>query len=152
MKKKIWILFLALALALTACGQGDTAEPVPTVALDTGASDSDSPASVSGNTIIASAEVRPVDSVGLSFPLLGRVISVAVEVGDTVSRGQTVATLDTTIIKARIAEAEPSVVSAETEVRYLQRVGVGNAYERIDAAQANVDRAQAVVGSQRSHL
>ena len=67
MKKKIWILFLALPLALTACGQGDTAEPVPTVALGTGASDSDSPASVSGNTIIASAEVRPVDSVGLSF-------------------------------------------------------------------------------------
>ena len=153
MKKTYWILLLALTLALTACGQAATAEPIPTVALEASAPDSNSPASVSppssggvsGNTVIASAEVRPVDSVDLSFPLLGRVISVDVEVGDTVTAGQTVATLDTTIIEARIAEAEAAVVSAETQVRYLERVGVGNAYERIEAAQADVDRAQAVV-------
>ena len=152
MKNKYWIIFIALALALTACDLIATPEPVPTVALDTAATDSDSPASVSGNIVIASAEVRPVDSVNLSFPLLGRVISVDVEVGDIVNAGQTVATLDTTIIEARIAEAEASVLSAETEVSYLKRVGVGNAYERIDAAQANVDRAQAVVDQLKAQL
>ncbi len=152
MKKTYLIVLLILTLALTACGQAATTEPIPTVAVDASDPDSESPASVTGNTIIASAEVRPVDSVGLSFPLLGRVISVEVEVGDTVTTGQTVATLDTTIIEARIAEAEASVVSAETEVRYLQRVGVGNAYERIDSAQANVDRAQAVVDQLKAQL
>ena len=152
MKKIYWIVFITLTLALTACGGAATAEPIPTVALDTGESDSGSSASVSGNTVIASAEVRPVDSVNLSFPLLGKVVSVDVEVGDTVAAGQIIATLDTTIIEARIAEAEASVVSAETEVRYLQRVGVGNAYERIDAAQANVDRAQAVVDQLNAQL
>jgi len=152
MKKSSWILFLALTLALTACGGADTPTPIPTVSLDTGASDSGSSASVLGDTVIASAEIRPVDSVGLSFPLLGTVTSVEVEVGDSVTAGQTLATLDTTIIEARIAEAEAQVLSAETQVSYLKRVGVGNAYEQIDAAQADVDRAQAVVDQLKAQL
>ena len=145
MKKTYWIVFLALTLALTACGQATTTEAIPTVVLNTSAPDSGSPASVSTGGVVASAEVRPVDSVNLSFPLLGTVKTVGVEVGDKVTSGQTIATLDTTIIEARIAEAEAGVITAETQVRYLKRVGVGTAYEQIDAAQADVDRAQAAV-------
>jgi RND family efflux transporter MFP subunit len=150
MKKTYWVLFLVLTL--TACGQIGPTEPIPTVALDTSAPDSDSPAFVSGDIVIASAEVRPVDSVNLSLPLLGKVVTVEVAVGDTVAAGRTLVTLDTTIIEARIAEAEAGVVTAETQVRYLKRVGVGNAYERIDAAQAEVDRAQAVVDQLKAQL
>ena len=145
MKKKIWVLFLTLTLALSACGGAATVEPVPTVVLDTTAPDSGSPASSSTGGVVASAEVRPMDSVDLSFPLLGTVSSVDVEVGDAVTAGQTLATLDTIILEARIAEAEAGVVAAQTQVTYLKRVGVGNAYEQIDAAQAEVDRAQAIV-------
>jgi RND family efflux transporter MFP subunit len=151
MKTK-WILLLTLSLILSACGQLASPTPIPTVSLDDGAADSDSSDSVLGDTVIASAEVRPVDSVDLSFPLLGTVTSVEVEVGDTVTAGQTLATLDTTILEARIAEAEASVLSAETQVSYLQRVGVGNAYEQIEAAQADVDRAQAVVDQLKAQL
>jgi RND family efflux transporter MFP subunit len=152
MKKTYWIVFLTLSLALTACGQLGFQEPTPAITPDTSASDSDSSISVFGNTVIASAEVRPVDSVNLSFPLLGKVQTVEVDVGDTVAAGHTVATLDTTIIEARIAESEAIVLSAETQVQYLQRVGVGNAYERIEAAQADVDRAQAVVDQLKAQL
>ncbi len=152
MKKTIWILFLALTLALTACGQAATPTPIPTLALDASAPDSGSSAPGLGNMVIASAEIRPVDSVNLSFPLIGRVETVEVTVGDTVTAGQTLVTLDTTIIEARIAEAEASVVTAETQVRYLRRVGVGNAYEQIDAALAEVDRAQAVVDQLKAQL
>jgi RND family efflux transporter MFP subunit len=152
MMKIKWTLFLVLALALTACGQLASPTPIPTVSLDDGAADSDSSATVLGDTVIASAEVRPVVSVDLSFPLLGKVTSVEVEVGDSVTAGQTLATLDTTIIEARIAEAEARVLSAETQVSYLQRVGVGNAYEQIEAAQADVDRAQAVVDQLKAQL
>jgi RND family efflux transporter MFP subunit len=152
MKKTVWILFLALTIALTACGQAAAPTPIPTVVLDAGASDSGSPAPLSGNGVVASAEVRPVDSVNLSFPLLGTVTSVEVEVGDIVTAGQTIATLDTTILEARIAEAEAGVVAAQTQVDYLKRVGVGNAYEQIDAAQAEVDRAQAVVDQLKAQL
>jgi HlyD family secretion protein len=150
--KKLFLILLLLTLTLTACGQLGTPTPVPTVALDTSASDTGSSASGLGNTVIASAEIRPVDSVNLSFPLLGRVETVEVAVGDTVATGQTLVTLDTTIIEARIAEAEAGVVTAETQVRYLQRVGVGNAYEQIDAAKADVDRAQAVVDQLKAQL
>lgn len=151
MKTK-WIFFLSLTLALTACGQAATPTPIPVISLDNGTSDSNSPASALGDTVIASAEVRPVVSVDLSFPLLGTVTTVNVKVGETVIAGQTIATIDTTIIEARIAEAEANVVSAETQVRYLQRVGVGNAYEQIDAAKADVERAQAVVDQLKAQL
>ena len=127
MKNKYWIVLLTLTLVLTACGLAPTEEPVPTVALDTGASDSDSSGSALGNTVIASAEIRPVDSVNLSFPTLGTVKTVEVEIGDKISAGKTIATLDTTIIEARIAEAEAIVISSETQVSYLKRIGVGNA-------------------------
>lgn len=145
MLKSSWILFLALALALTACGQAVAPTAIPTVSLETGGSDPEIAAPDFSGGVIASAEVRPVDAVELSFPLLGTVETVEVKVGDTVTAGQTLATLDTTILEARIAEAEAGVVTAETNVRYLRRVGVGNAHERIDAAIADVERAQAVV-------
>ena len=92
MKHTIWLLFLALALTVTACGGAATATPIPTVSLDINAPDSGSPATASGNTVTASAEVRPVDSVDLSFPLLGTVTGVEVAVGDTVTAGQTTST------------------------------------------------------------
>lgn len=151
MKKIYWIIVLVLTLVLTACGLTDTPTPIPTISLDDG-SDSDASASVLGDTVIASAEVRPVDSVELSFPMLGTVETVEVEVADIVSAGQTMATLDTTILEARITEAEANVLAAETQVSYLRRVGVGNAFEQIEAAQADVARAQAVVDQLKAQL
>ena len=152
MKKVTWIVSLTLAFVLTACGQAASPTPLPTVALDAGAADSGSSAPASSGGVIASAEVRPVDSVDLSFPLLGTVKTVDVAVGDSVSAGQTLATLDTAILAARIAEAEAGVVTAETQVTYLRRVGVGNAHEKIDAALADVERAQAVVDQLKGQL
>jgi len=152
MKKTYFFLLLLLTLALAACGQLGSQTPIPTVALDVSASDSGSPAPALGNTVIASAEIRPVDSINLSFPLLGIVKTVEVNVGDKVTAGKTIATLETTILEARVAEAEANVVTAETQVTYLKRVGVGNAYEQIDAAQAEVDRAQAVVDQLKAQL
>jgi RND family efflux transporter MFP subunit len=152
MKKIYRIVIPVLVLALTACGQAAVPTPIPTVALGSGATDSSSPAPVSSGGVVASAEVRPVDSVDLSFPLLGTVKGVDVEVGDSVTAGQTLATLDTTILEARIAEAEAGVVTAETEVTYLRRVGVGNAHEKIDAAVAEVERAQAAVDQLKAQL
>jgi len=152
MKKRYLFLILSLILILAACGQLGSPTPVPTVVLDTGDSDSGSSASASGNLVIASAEVRPADSVNLSFPLLGRVKTVEIEVGEKVTAGDTMATIETTILEARIAEAEAGVVAAQTQVTYLKRVGVGNAYEQIDAAQAEVDRTQAIVDQLKAQL
>ena len=152
MKPAIWILFLVLTLALTACGGAGSPTLIPTVSLDSSGSSSGSSGPGFSGGVIASAEVRPADSVELSFPLLGTVETVVVAVGDSVSAGQTLATLDTTILDARIAEAEAAVVTAQTQVSYLKRVGVGNAVERIEAAEADVERAQAVVDQLKATL
>ncbi len=150
MKKTFWITFLALTLALNACGGTETAEPIPTVNLDTGVSDSDSPVSVSTGTVIASAEVHPMDSVNLSFPLLGTVTSVEVEVGDKVTAGQTISTLDTSMLEAQVAEAAANVTAAEAQIGLLKRIG--SKQDRLDAAQADVDRAQAIVDQAKVRL
>lgn len=151
MKKTYWIIFLALTLALTACGQAATAEPIPTVVLDTSAPDSDSPASVSIGAVIASAEVRPVKTVNLSFALLGMVKSVDVEVGDKVTAGKEIAALDTVILEARIVEAEADVTAAETQLAYQIRTG-GTYQDQLDRAQADIDRAQALADQARATL
>jgi RND family efflux transporter MFP subunit len=148
--KKTFLL-VCMILVLSACGQA-APTAIPTVALDSGATDSGSSAPDFAGGVVASAEVRPVDSVELSFPLLGTVESVEVEVGDSVSAGDTLAALDTTILEARIAEAEAGVVTAETQVTYLRRVGVGNAHEKIDSALADVERAQAAVDQLKAQL
>jgi membrane fusion protein, multidrug efflux system len=152
MKKIVWFCLLTLTFLLTACGQIAAPTAIPTVALDAGGSNSGASAPAFAGGVIASAEVRPASSVELSFPLLGTVTTVEVEVGDTVAAGQILATIDTTILEARIAEAEAGVVTAQTQVDYLKRVGVGNAFERIDAAVADVDRAQAIVDQLKAQL
>ena len=85
MNKTYWIIIPILAIALTACSGTTAPTAIPTVVLNSGASDSGSPAPASTGGVVASAEVRPVDSVDLSFPLLGTVKAVDVEVGDTVT-------------------------------------------------------------------
>ena len=152
MKRITWTLLLATALLLTACGGASQPEALPTVVLESGTGSDNTPAASSGGAVVASAEIRPASSVDLSFPLLGSVKDVEVEVGDAVEAGRQLVTLDTTILAARVAEAEAGVATAETQVRYLQRVGVGTAYEQIDAAKADVDRAQAVVDQLKAQL
>ncbi len=141
MKKTLWILFLALTLWITACGSSPQSEVIPTVELDSGSTGASTPVSTSNGTVVASAEIRPVDFVNLSFPLLGSVKTVVVQVGDLVTAGQVLATLDTVLLDANVAEAEANVLAAETQVRYLRRVGASQ--EQIDAAQADVERASA---------
>jgi multidrug efflux pump subunit AcrA (membrane-fusion protein) len=150
MKKTIWISILTLTLVLSACGQSATAEPVPTVVLDNSASDSGKTASTSPGGITASAEVRPLDSLDLSFPLLGTVKTVDVGVGDKVTAGQAIATLDTVILEARVTEAEANVAAAEAEVAYQIRSGANE--DHIAAAQAEVDRTRALVDQAKATL
>lgn len=145
MKKMKWIVLLIFVLVLSACGQAGTPAPIPTVSLD-----AVSPNTTSSSSVVASAQVVPVDQVELSFPMTGTLKSVDVKVGGTVTSGQTLATLNAIILEARIAEAEANVVTAETQVRYLTRVGTGQ--EQLDSAHASVDRAQAALDQAKAML
>jgi multidrug resistance efflux pump len=92
----------------------------------------------------------PVSKVSLSFPLTGIVKTVEVTAGDPVKAGDVLVTLDTVILEARVAEAQAGVASTETRVRYLRRVGPGD--EQLNAAIADVDRANAVLEQMKATL
>ncbi len=141
--------FSMLGLLLAAGAPQPTTPVLPTITFSTPSAMS--PAGKGeGGLITASAEVVPVRSVRLSFPFVGRVAEVLVEEGEQVSTGQVLATLETALLEARLAQAQADLASAETQVRYLQRVGTGQ--EHLDAAQADVDRAWAIVESAQATL
>jgi RND family efflux transporter MFP subunit len=98
----------------------------------------------------ASAEVVPVTKVELAFPLSGLVTAVNVQEGDSVKAGDVLVTLDTAILEAKVRDAEAAVVTEQTQVVYLKRTGTDN--ERLLAAQADVDRAQAAVDIAKAQL
>ena len=145
MKKVFWILTSILALTLAACGSSATPTAIPTVSLGTV-----SQPSTSSGKASASAIIVPVEKVELAFPLSGVVKSVEVKEGDSVKTGDTLATLDTTILEAKVKEAEAAVVTEQSQVAYLVRTGTDN--ERLQAAQANVDRAKASVDIANAQL
>jgi ABC-type oligopeptide transport system substrate-binding subunit len=78
MKQIRWILILTmLVLTLSACGAGESAQPIPTVVLDgSTANNSGTPSaaqSSSGGNVAASGIVVPVQEAQLAFALAGNV-------------------------------------------------------------------------------
>jgi len=147
MKKVFLILTIILVLGLSACATSSATEVIPTVSLDSGAQPA---ASSSAGQASASAIVVPVEKVELSFPLSGAVKTVEVETGDSVKASDILVTLDTAILEAKVREAEAAVVTEQTQVAYLIRSGEES--ERLDAAKADVDRAQAAVDIAKAQL
>jgi RND family efflux transporter MFP subunit len=148
MKPRQLIQTLVLIPTLAACGgMRATPQAVPTVSLDLV-----SERSTSGS-VTASAVVVPARKVELSFPTGGVVESVEVAAGDAVTTGQPLVVLDTAILEARVAEAEANVVTQSTTLKYLRRtIEVGASQERLDAAQADIDRAIAAVEIAKAQL
>ena len=146
MKRVLLILSMLLILTLTACsGIASTPTPLPTVSL--------APVSTGGSSagvVAASAEVVPLRTAQLSFPAVGRVKSVDVKVGDQVTAGQSLVTLDTTLLEARVREAEANLSLAQVQLDYLKRLGTDQ--HNLDSAQADVDRAQALLDSAKATL
>ncbi|MBM3123607.1 MAG: efflux RND transporter periplasmic adaptor subunit [Chloroflexi bacterium] len=148
MKRIPWIWMGMILLGSSSCGTPASPAVIPTVSIDT-ATDSQS----GGGSVTAAGVVLPVRSIELSFPSGGIVKSVEVLAGDEVTAGQPLVELDTTVLEARVAEAEANVVTQSTTLKYLRRtIEVGASQERLDAAQANIDRAQAGVEIAQAHL
>ncbi len=143
MRKITLCLLLALTLLINACGQTATPPAVPTLVLEA------RPAAAT-RRVTASAQVIPLRKAELSFPLTGMVKSVDVKEGEAVKAGQILAALDTTILEAHVREAAANLAAAQAQVRYLERVGTSR--ETLAAAQAEMDRAQAVLDSERATL
>lgn len=140
-----------VALLLSACASSANPTPLPTVSLDGGNTTNNSNTESSeGDTVTASAIIVPMKDAQLAFSAVGRVTSVNVNVGDQVSTGDVLVELDTTLLEARVREAEANLTVARVQVDYLKRVGTDEVH--LQSAQAEVDRAQALVDSANATL
>ncbi|MBT3336877.1 MAG: efflux RND transporter periplasmic adaptor subunit [Anaerolineae bacterium] len=154
MKYNRWLLLLTalFMLTLTACGGGSSsAEPIPTLVLADIQNSEDTSSNAGGATVSASAAALPANSVSLSFPFTGSVVDIAVADGDTVAAGDVLVQLDTTILQAKVAEAEANIKTAETQVNYLRRI-TNTSAENIQAAEAEVARQQAILDAALENL
>ena len=150
MKKIVFIVIIVMAVFLSACAAvASTPTAIPTVSLDSNGSPSSNP-SGSANTVSASAFIVPVKKAELSFANVGRVKAVNVNVGDRVKTGQALVELDTTLLEAKVREAEANLAVAQIEVNYLKRVGTDEVH--LESAQAEADRAQALLDSANTTL
>ncbi len=88
--------------------------------------------SVTGNT-------TPIQSLDLSFQSGGTIAAVYKNAGDTVSAGDTLVALDTSSLRAQLAQAQASVASAQANLQQLQ---AGPTPQAIQVAQTAVTAAQ----------
>ena len=149
MKTIYSLALMIVALVLSACAPTSAPTAIPTISLDNGNAPSKTQTS-DADSVSASAVIVPVNDAQLAFSSLGRVTKVDVKVGDKVSAGQTLVTLDTTIQEARVREAEANLAAAEVQLRYQKRLGVDQVH--IESAEANVASAQALLDSANAVL
>ena len=148
--KKVYLIVIALiALIISACASAATPTAIPTVSLDNNNSSSSTQSS-DANSVSASAVIVPVNDAQLSFSAVGRVTSVDVKAGDKVTAGQTLVKLDTTILEAKVKEAEADVLAADAQIRYLNRLATDPLH--YESAQADLARAQALLDSAKATL
>ena len=149
MKNRELLVAMIMAFLLSACGSAATPTAIPTVSLDDGSSPTTSQ-SDDANSVSASAVIVPIKDAQLAFSSVGRVTNVDVNVGDKVSAGQTLVTLDTTIQEARVREAEANLLAAQVQYNYQKRLGVDEVH--IQSAEADVARMQALLDSAKAIL
>ena len=147
--KQTWFVFILFALVLEACTQAARPTAIPTVSLDNGGSGANTQSS-DGNSVSASAVVVPVKNVELAFASVGRVTAVNVKVGDNVTAGQTLVTLDTSIQEARVREAEANLLAAQIQLKYNKRLGLDEVH--IESSEADVARMEALLESAKAIL
>jgi HlyD family secretion protein len=150
MRKVSFIVVTLVALILSACtSAGSTPTAIPTISLDNNNSSSSTQSS-DANSVSASAFIVPLQKAELSFANVGRVKAVGVKAGDQVKAGQVLVELDTTLLEAKVKEAEANLAAAQVQVKYLKRVGTDEVH--LESAQAEADRAQALLDSANATL
>ena len=143
---KVKSLFLAtlLLLTLSACAAGgnNTAEALPTVALDSGDTPDQTaaPAKVGGGGITASGTIVPLEEARMAFTLGGNVKVVNVKVGDQVTAGQVLVELENATLQIDLAQAERNLKELTSPVAIAAAdLAVANAQKAMEEAQDDVD-------------
>jgi RND family efflux transporter MFP subunit len=147
--KNIFAALVVITLLLSACTPATQQTPIPTISLDDSNTPNNSESSDS-NSVAASAVIVPIREAQLSFSSIGRVTAVDVNVGDQVTAGQTLVTLDTALQEARVREAEANLLTAQVQLKYNTRLGLDEVH--LETSEAEVARMQALVDSAKAVL
>ncbi|TIU51593.1 MAG: efflux RND transporter periplasmic adaptor subunit [Mesorhizobium sp.] len=160
--KRLLPVLLGLA-ALSACSKSDEkppqiVRPVLSVVVEPRTT----------QTFGFAGSVEPQVSADLAFRLLGRVVSRDVKVGDTVSKGTTIAALDPTALELAVQAAKAELSNAEaqfanaaaSEERQRQLLASANTPQSVfdaaqqarKAAEASVERAKASLAKSQEQL
>lgn len=114
MKRFLWSILAALAIALSACGS-----PAPQAAIPTNPTAGPTPANQAApGAITASAVVAPLQRAGIGFLIPAAVKQVLVKEGDRVQAGQELVVLSTPELEGSVAAAEAALRSAQAEAKY----------------------------------
>lgn len=166
MKQTYWIFILIiLALTLSACSAGESAQPIPTVVLEGSTVNNSGTQSAvqtsSGGSVAASGIVVPAQEAQLAFALAGNVKEVYVTEGAQVQAGDLLAELDNDLVQievdqaqrtvreltspAAIAAAEQAVANAQTTFKDAKNKVDSYKYRRGDSETIDYYKAQLVL-------
>jgi len=133
-------LLLSLALiCLMACSNKTSDQATPTQPAD-----QNSVYQPAAGSVTANGTLKPAQQVQLSFGVGGTVESVAVEIGEHVKEGQTLATLDDAELERAVAQAQVELKSAQARLTQLE-ADAEPVSERVLATTTAISSAQAAL-------
>lgn len=115
MMTRRWVVASLMAVALMGCRGAPTPTSTPIVTAPTPPPGP----RFTGGGVIASGQVVPAEEADMSFAVSGRVEALAVEVGDTVQRGDVLVTMETDLLAARVRKAEAALAVARANLAVL---------------------------------
>jgi multidrug efflux pump subunit AcrA (membrane-fusion protein) len=93
-------------------------------------------------TVSSTGTIEPASQANLSFAVSGRVTAINVAAGQTVTAGQSLATIDPTTLAATAAQAQATVSSDQSKLTTDQADGASATQVAADQAQLNSSQAQ----------
>ena len=119
MKEFHWMAIGSLVVLMSGCGSREQAsqqvEPVKVKVMTVASS-------VRNETVRFSGTVQEENGSALSFPLMGRVKSVQVDLGSRVRQGQLLATLDEASVESTYQAAKAALKQAEDAYRRMKEL------------------------------
>lgn len=139
MKRILPILTLSL-LALISCSDNSSDKKsvdLPTAAVVTKVAKQ----TTNSHVIQTSGKVTAQQSANISTRIMGNVNSVAVNIGDKVSKGQVLLSLDDTDLRAKLQQTESGILQAEANLKNIETNyhRIKNLFESKSASQKELD-------------
>jgi len=101
-------------------------------------------------TVSATGTIQPANQANLKFAQSGKVTAVGVKVGDTVTAGQTLASIDPTSLQAAVTLAEQQLTAAQAQLTAATSAAnssqIASANAQVTSAQSKLTAAQEALG------